>query len=71
MIDLSTLAPAATVRRVALGSRAQFITMAHAVSVNRMRPVVDRAFFFEEAPSTFAYNAGQKSFGKVVIRVSS
>jgi NADPH:quinone reductase-like Zn-dependent oxidoreductase len=71
MIDLSTLAFAATVRRVALGSRAQFITMARAGSVNRMRPVVDRIFSFEPAPSAFAYYAGQKNFGKVVIRVSS
>jgi NADPH:quinone reductase-like Zn-dependent oxidoreductase len=69
--DLSTLAPAATVRRVAVGSRAQFLNMARAISVNRMRPVIDRVFSFEEAAFAFAYYAEQKNFGKVVIRVSS
>jgi NADPH:quinone reductase-like Zn-dependent oxidoreductase len=71
-VDLNaSLAPTATVRRVAVGSRAQFISMARAISVNRMRPVIDRVFSFEEAPSAFAYYAEQKNFGKVVIRVSS
>ncbi|MGW2744585.1 zinc-binding dehydrogenase [Streptomyces sp. NPDC001450] len=38
---------AATVRAVAVGSRAQFTAMNDAIAAHRLRPVVDRVFPFE------------------------
>jgi NADPH:quinone reductase-like Zn-dependent oxidoreductase len=57
----------ATLRVVAAGSRAQFIAMNRAITVNRMKPVIDRVFPFEEAPAAFRYFENIRPFGKVVI----
>ncbi|HKA88234.1 MAG TPA: NAD(P)-dependent alcohol dehydrogenase [Haliangiales bacterium] len=60
----------ASLRAVAVGSRAQFVAMTRAIAAHRMRPVVDRVFSFDEAPAAFAYYAAGKAFGKVVIKVA-
>lgn len=57
-----------TLRRVVVGSRAQFTAMNQAIAVNRMQPVIDRIFPFEEAHEAFRYFAEQPHFGKVVIK---
>jgi NADPH:quinone reductase-like Zn-dependent oxidoreductase len=57
----------ATVRVVAAGSRAQFIAMNRAMTANRLRPVIDRVFPFEEVPAAFRYYEANRPFGKVVI----
>jgi len=53
-----------------VGSRAMFEQMNAAISVNRMRPVVDRVFPFAEAAAAYDYQRAGKHFGKVVIRVA-
>lgn len=59
-----------TVRRIMCGSRLQFEQMCRAISVSRMRPVVDPVgFSFEQAKDAFRYLADQKHVGKVVIQV--
>ncbi|MER6943759.1 NAD(P)-dependent alcohol dehydrogenase [Nonomuraea sp. NPDC000554] len=60
-------ASGATVRAVAVGSRAQFLAMNRAIDVNRLRPVIDRVFPFDEAREAYGYYASGKAFGKVVI----
>jgi NADPH:quinone reductase-like Zn-dependent oxidoreductase len=52
-----------------VGDRAMFEEMNRAVSVNRIRPVVDRIFPFDEAVAAFQYHASGKFVGKVVITV--
>ncbi|MGN9843589.1 zinc-dependent alcohol dehydrogenase family protein [Nonomuraea sp. H19] len=62
-------ASGATVRAVAVGSRAQFVAMNRAIAVNRLRPVIDRVFAFDEALEAYRYYASGKALGKVVIRL--
>jgi NADPH:quinone reductase-like Zn-dependent oxidoreductase len=51
-----------------VGSREMFEAMNRAIAVTRMRPVVDRVFGFEQAPSALRYFETGQHFGKVVIR---
>jgi NADPH:quinone reductase-like Zn-dependent oxidoreductase len=68
-ISLAALRSAfATLQFVAVGSRAQFIAMNRAIEVNRLRPVIDRVFPFEEAVDAFRYYQAGKFFGKIVIK---
>jgi NADPH:quinone reductase-like Zn-dependent oxidoreductase len=70
-VDVAALfAAAASLRAIAAGSRAQLAAMARAMTVHRVRPVIDRVFPFDEVPAALAYYAAGKAFGKVVIRVS-
>jgi NADPH:quinone reductase-like Zn-dependent oxidoreductase len=67
-IELNTLRGAlATLRFVVIGSRAQFIAMNRAVAANRLKPIIDRVFSFDDAPAAFRYFEDQQHFGKVVI----
>jgi NADPH:quinone reductase-like Zn-dependent oxidoreductase len=59
-----------TLRRIAIGSRAQFIAMNRAIAVGRLKPVIDRVFPFEEAAAAFSYLKEQPRFGKVVISIN-
>ncbi|WP_248926705.1 zinc-dependent alcohol dehydrogenase family protein [Paenibacillus hamazuiensis] len=58
-----------TLRRIAVGSRSQFIAMNRAIALSRLKPVIDRVFPFEEASAAFAYLKDQPRFGKVVIKI--
>ncbi|MEV5875798.1 NAD(P)-dependent alcohol dehydrogenase [Streptomyces sp. NPDC052101] len=60
---------AATVRAVAVGSRAQFTAMNDAITAHRLRPVVDRVFPFERAAEAYRYYESASPLGKVVISV--
>jgi NADPH:quinone reductase-like Zn-dependent oxidoreductase len=58
---------AATVRVVFAGNRAHFIAMNRAIAVNRIRPIIDRVFSFDDVLSAFRYFQTGRAFGKVVI----
>ena len=58
---------ALTVRAIAVGSRAQFEAMNRAIEVNRLTPVIDRVFSFDDAPAAYRYYEDAQPFGKVVI----
>jgi NADPH:quinone reductase-like Zn-dependent oxidoreductase len=58
---------AATVRVVFAGHRAHFTAMNRAISVNRLIPIIDRFFSFDDASNAFRYHETGKPFGKVVI----
>jgi NADPH:quinone reductase-like Zn-dependent oxidoreductase len=69
-IDLNVIFNAlAILRIVAVGSRAQFIAMCRAIAVNRMKPIIDRIFPFDDAHAAFSYYKAGKYFGKVVIKI--
>jgi NADPH:quinone reductase-like Zn-dependent oxidoreductase len=68
LISLAALRSAfANLRFVAVGSRAQFVAMNRAIEVNRLKPVIDRVFSFEEAVDAFRYYQAGQFFGKIVI----
>jgi NADPH:quinone reductase-like Zn-dependent oxidoreductase len=67
-LDLNVLySAAATVRVVFAGNRAHFKDMNRAITVNRLRPVIDRVFPFDDVLSAFRYYETGRAFGKIVI----
>ena len=66
-IDARAFTNPVTVRRVYVGSRAGFEAMNRAISVNQLRPVIDRVFRFAEAPDAYRYFEARRHMGKVVI----
>ena len=58
----------ASLNGVFVGSRGHFERMNAAISGNKMQPVVDREFGFDEAPAAYSHLESGKHFGKVVIR---
>ena len=59
----------ATVQPIAVGNRAQLEAMLRAVERHALKPVIDRAFAFDQVPEAFAYYLTGSPFGKVVIRM--
>lgn len=50
------------------GSRALFEQMNNAISTNKLKPVIDRTFAFDEAREALAYMQSGSHFGKIVIK---
>jgi NADPH:quinone reductase-like Zn-dependent oxidoreductase len=70
-IDINVLYnAAATIRVIFAGNRAQFTDMNRAITVNRLRPLIDRVFPFDDVRRAFRYFETGKAFGKVVITQS-
>jgi NADPH:quinone reductase-like Zn-dependent oxidoreductase len=70
-IDTNVLYMAvATIRVIFAGNRAQFADMNRAITVNRLKPLIDRVFSFDDVPSAFRYFEAGTAFGKVVITQS-
>jgi NADPH:quinone reductase-like Zn-dependent oxidoreductase len=59
----------ASLRGIFVGSRAMFDELNRAVEVNRIKPVIDKVFGFEDAAEAYRYQASGTLFGKVVITV--
>lgn len=57
----------ATLRFVIIGNRAQFVAMNRAIEVNRLRPVMNRSFHFDDAVKAFEDYAAGGHFGKITI----
>ena len=56
-----------TVGAISVGSRTDFEAMNRAITLHRLRPVIDRAFPFAEAKEAYRHFEGRGHFGKVVI----
>jgi NADPH:quinone reductase-like Zn-dependent oxidoreductase len=68
VIDVGPLvASGITLRSITLGSRESFEDMNRAIAASRMRPVIDRAFAFEQAREAFQHFRAPSRIGKVVI----
>jgi NADPH:quinone reductase-like Zn-dependent oxidoreductase len=52
-----------------VGDRAMFEQMNRAIEANRLEPVVDKVFPFEEAVAAFQHHKSGRFVGKVVIRI--
>jgi NADPH:quinone reductase-like Zn-dependent oxidoreductase len=59
----------ASMHGIFVGNRAMFERLNAAISVNGLRPAVDRVFEFDDALEAYRYQASDALFGKVVIRV--
>lgn len=57
------------VHGIYVGSVAMFEAMNRAITVNQIRPVIDRVFPFSEARQAYEHLISQKHLGKIVIRV--
>lgn len=57
------------VHGIYVGSVAMFEAMNRAITVNQIRPVIDRVFPFAEARQAYEHLISQKHLGKIVIRV--
>jgi NADPH:quinone reductase-like Zn-dependent oxidoreductase len=58
----------ASLNGIFVGSRGHFERMNAAISVNKMQPIVDREFGFDDAPAAYRHLESAAHFGKVVIR---
>ncbi|MEV6275411.1 zinc-binding dehydrogenase [Nocardia sp. NPDC051832] len=59
-----------SIRRIAVGSRTHFEAMNRALAEHRLRPVIDRAYPFDQAAEAYRYFSEGDPFGKVVITMS-
>ncbi|HJT86223.1 MAG TPA: NAD(P)-dependent alcohol dehydrogenase, partial [Bryobacteraceae bacterium] len=57
----------AAMQGIGVGTRAMFEEMNAAIEANRIRPVVDRVFPFDQAAEAYRYHASGNFVGKVVI----
>ncbi len=53
---------------VFVGSRRMFEDMNRAISVNQLRPVIDKVFTFDQVREALAYMESGSHFGKIVLR---
>ena len=56
------------VQGIFVGSRAMFEAMNRAISLHRLRPVVDRVFAFEELREALKHMEAGAHFGKIALR---
>ncbi len=59
----------ANVQGISVGSTETFEQMNAAIAGNRIKPVIDRVFGFEEVKAAFNHMAAGAHFGKIVVRV--
>ena len=55
---------------VTVGSVEDLQAMVNAIATNRMKPVMDRTFPFDQAKEAFSYMASGVHFGKIAISIS-
>ncbi len=64
------LAKRANVQGISVGSTAMFEAMNRAIAANKIRPVIDKVFGFDEVQAAYQHMASGTHFGKIVIRVT-
>lgn len=50
------------------GSRRMFVEMNNAISVNKIRPIIDKTFAFDEVADALRYMESGSHFGKIVVK---
>lgn len=55
---------------ISIGNRADQEDMIRAITVNRLKPVIDRSFPLQEIVAAFRYYESQKHFGKVCLDIT-
>jgi NADPH:quinone reductase-like Zn-dependent oxidoreductase len=59
----------AMVRGIFVGGREHFEGLMRAIAVNRLKPVVDKVFAFDDAVEAFKALKTAQHFGKIVIKI--
>jgi len=54
---------------ISIGSRADQEDMIRAISVNRLKPVIDRSFGLDAITAAFEYYQAQNHFGKISLEI--
>ena len=57
------------IQGIYVGSRDMFESMSQAISLHKIKPVINRIFPFDEAKQAYSYLQSGAHFGKVVIKV--
>ena len=63
-------APKSLLQGISVGSMQTFETMNAAIAANKIKPVIDRVFGFDEVQAAYQHMAAGAHFGKIVIRVA-
>ena len=58
-----------TIDGLLVGNRTMFERMCAAISMTKLKPVIDRSFAFDDAKAAYEYQASPDLFGKVVITI--
>jgi NADPH:quinone reductase-like Zn-dependent oxidoreductase len=66
---LDIIGRSAVIRGIYVGNREMFEAMNRAISIEKLKPVVDRTFPFAEAPAAYRHQESGAHFGKIVIVV--
>ena len=66
---MQVLMKGASLRGILVGNRELFRELLESIAHNKIRPVVDKVFPFEQAKEAFKYLESGAHFGKVVIKV--
>ena len=64
------MARRANIQGISVGSTQMFEAMNRAITANRIKPVIDKVFGFDEAQAAYKHMASGAHFGKIVIRVA-
>jgi len=67
LIDI--IGRSALIRGIYVGNREMFEAMNRAITLHRLKPVIDRVFPLAEAPEAYRYQDSGAHFGKVVISI--
>lgn len=59
-----------TLRRIFVGSRTDLESMSAAITANKIRPIIDRVFPFDQLHDAYRYFQNGGRFGKVVINIA-
>jgi NADPH:quinone reductase-like Zn-dependent oxidoreductase len=65
----SILMKAVRMQGILVGSRRMFEEMNNAIESNRLKPVIDKTFAFEDAAEALRYMESGSHFGKIVVRL--
>jgi NADPH:quinone reductase-like Zn-dependent oxidoreductase len=64
------LAKRANVQGISVGSTQMFEAMNRAIAANKIEPVIDKVFSFDEVQAAYTHMASGKHFGKIVVRMT-
>jgi NADPH:quinone reductase-like Zn-dependent oxidoreductase len=64
------MARRANIQGISVGSTQMFEAMNRAITANRIKPVIDKVFGFDEAQAAYQHMAAGAHFGKIVVRVA-
>ena len=61
----------AHIQGISVGSTQTFEAMNRAIAANRIKPVIDKVFGFDDVKAAYHHMASGAHFGKIVIRVAA